>query len=113
MPKGDFIGEFELYVLLAIVHLGDDAYGIRIRQEIERRTGREIVIGAVYATLGRLRDKSLVSFTLSAPEPIQGGRARKHYFLTPEGARAVRHSASMLTKMMAGADLRTAARRSD
>ncbi|HEY7476551.1 MAG TPA: PadR family transcriptional regulator [Vicinamibacterales bacterium] len=113
MPKGDFIGEFELYVLLAIVHLGEDAYGIRIRQEIERRTGREIVIGAIYATLGRLKDKSLVDFTLSAPEPVQGGRTRKHYYLTADGARAVRHSTSMLTKMMAGADLRTAARRPD
>jgi DNA-binding PadR family transcriptional regulator len=113
MPKGDFIGEFELYVLLAIVHLGEDAYGIRIRQEIERRTGREIVIGAIYATLGRLKDKSLVDFTLSAPEPVQGGRTRKHYSLTADGVRAVRHSTSMLTKMMAGADLRTAARRPD
>jgi PadR family transcriptional regulator PadR len=106
MPKGDFIGEFELYVLLAIVHLGDEAYGIRIRQEIERRTGREIAIGAIYATLGRLRDKALVEFTLSAPEPVQGGRARKHYSLTAAGSRAVRHSTSMLTKMMAGANLR-------
>ena len=83
MPKGDFIGEFELYVLLAIVHLGDEAYGIRIRQEIDRRTGREIAIGAIYATLGRLRDKALVEFTLSAPEPVQGGRARKQYSLRP------------------------------
>jgi PadR family transcriptional regulator, regulatory protein PadR len=106
MPKGDFIGEFELYALLATVHLDDEAYGIRIRQEIERRTGREIAIGAIYATLGRLRDKALVEFTLSAPEPVQGGRARKHYSLTPAGARAVRHSTAMLTKMMAGADLR-------
>ena len=106
MPKGDFIGEFELYVLLAIVHLDDEAYGIRIRQEIERRTGRETAIGAIYATLGRLTDKALVAFTLSAPEPVQGGRARKHYSLTPAGARAVRHSTSMLTKMMAGANLR-------
>ncbi|MGE5833431.1 MAG: PadR family transcriptional regulator [Acidobacteriota bacterium] len=111
MPKGDFIGEFELYVMLAIIHLGDDAYGIRIRQEIERRTGREIVIGAVYATLGRLRDKQLVGFTLSAPEPVQGGRARKHYLLTPDGVRALRHSTSMLTRMMAGADLAVRGRR--
>lgn len=111
MPKGDFIGEFELYVMLAIIHLGDDAYGIRIRQEIERRTGREIVIGAVYATLGRLRDKQLVGFKLSAPEPVQGGRARKHYLLTPDGVRALRHSTSMLTRMMAGADLAVRGRR--
>jgi PadR family transcriptional regulator len=112
MPKGDFIGEFELYVLLAIVHLEDHAYGIRIRQEIERRTGREIAIGAIYATLGRLHDKALVKFTLSEPEAVQGGRARKHYLLTPFGQRAVRHSTSMLTRMMAGADLAPKGRRS-
>ena len=111
MAKGDFIGEFELYVMLAIVQLGADAYGIRVRQEIDRRTGREIAIGAVYATLGRLLEKDLVGFTVSEPEPVQGGRARKHYRLTPAGARAVRHSTSMLTKMMAGANLRADGRR--
>ena len=111
MPKGDFIGEFELYVMLAIVHLGTDAYGIRIRQEIERRTGRDIVIGAVYATLGRLHDKKLVDFTMSSPEPVQGGRARKHYLLTPDGVRALRHSTSMLTRMMAGAEFAAKGRR--
>ena len=111
MPKGDFVGEFELYVLLAIVHLGGDAYGVRIRKEIERRTGREIVIGALYATLGRLKDKDLVAFTLSDPKPVQGGRARKHYRLTPAGQRALRHSTSMLSRMMAGADLGPPGRR--
>ena len=112
MAKGDFLGEFELYVLLAIVQLGDDAYGIRIRQEIDRRTSREIAIGAVYATLGRLHDKDLVTFTVSDPEPVQGGRARKHYQLTPAGARALRHSTGMLARMMHGANLKTAGRRS-
>jgi PadR family transcriptional regulator PadR len=112
MAKGDFIGEFELYVLLAIVHLGAAAYGIRIRQEIDRRTSREIAIGAVYATLGRLHDKGLVTFTVSDPEPVQGGRARKHYQVTAAGARALRHSTTMLTRMMAGANLKTAGRRS-
>jgi DNA-binding PadR family transcriptional regulator len=111
MPKGDFIGEFELYVLLAIVHLGDEAYGISIRNEIESRTGREIAIGALYATLGRLKDKELVAFSLSDPEPVAGGRARKHYRLTPAGQRAVRHSTTMLTRMMAGANLGPKGRR--
>src|SRR5262245_30694975 len=112
MAKGDFIGEFELYVLLAIVHLGEDAYGIRIRQEIDHRTGREIAIGAIYATLGRLRDKQLVTFDLSPPEPVPGGRSRKHYRLTPAGAKALRHSTAMLNRMMAGAKLTAAGRRS-
>ena len=47
MPKGDFLGEFEIYVMLALAHIGLDAYGVSIRQEIERRTGRDVAIGAV------------------------------------------------------------------
>ena len=65
MPKGDYLGEFELFVMLALAQLGADAYGISIRQEIERRTGRDVAIGAVYATLDRLEQKSLVRFTVA------------------------------------------------
>ena len=61
MAKGDFVGEFELYVMLALAHLGDEAYGVTIRREIERRTGRTIAIGAVYATLSRLEEKGLIT----------------------------------------------------
>jgi len=100
MAKGDFVGEFELYVLLAARQLGDDAYGVTIRHFIDERTGREVSVGAIYATLGRLADKGLVAFSLSEPEPIQGGRARKHVRLTPAGARALRHSTQMLLKMV-------------
>ena len=102
MPKGDFLGEFEIYVMLALAHLGPEAYGVSIRQEIERRTRRDVAIGAVYATLSRLEDKELVAHALSAPQPVQGGRARKHYTLTSDGQRALRHSAAMLTRMMQG-----------
>ena len=105
MPKGDFIGEFELYVLLALAHLGDDAYGVTIREEIETRTARTVSMGAVYATLGRLGDKSLVRFRVSDPLPVQGGRPRKYYRLTPAGARALHHSTAMLARMMDGLPL--------
>lgn len=105
MAKGDFIGEFELYVLLALVHLKDDAYGLRIRQLIEARTGRHVAIGAVYATLGRLADKDLVLFEMTEPQPVQGGRSRKIYRLSPAGSRALTHSTAMLSRMLAGADL--------
>ena len=102
MPKGDFLGEFEIYVMLALAHLGPDAYGVSIRQEIERRTGREVAIGAVYATLSRLEDKGLVRYDLSAPLPVPGGRARKHFVLTADGGRSLAHSAAMLTRMLHG-----------
>jgi PadR family transcriptional regulator PadR len=102
MAKGDFVGEFELYVMLALAHLGEDAYGVTIRREIEARTGRTVAIGAVYATLARLEEKSLVRFRVSDPQPVQGGRARKFFSLTGAGARALRHSTAMLGRMMAG-----------
>ena len=100
MPKGDFLGEFELYVMLALARLGDEAYGIAIRQDIEARTRRGVAIGAVYATLARLEDKGMVRHQLSAPLPVQGGRARKCFVLTAAGDRALNHSTAMLARMM-------------
>ena len=102
MAKGDFLGEFEIYVMLALAHLAPEAYGITIRQEITRRTGRDIAIGAVYATLSRLEEKGLVRFTLSDPLPVQGGRTRKHFTLTAAGERALGHATGMLARMMRG-----------
>lgn len=79
MAKGDFLGEFEIYVMLALDRLGLEAYGVTIRQEITARTGREVAIGAVYATLARLETKGLVAHRLSQPQPVPGGRARKYF----------------------------------
>ena len=107
MAKGDFLGEFEIYVMLALAHLGPEAYGITIRQEITRRTGREIAIGAVYATLSRLGDKGLVRYELSEPQPVQGGRARKHFTLTAAGERSLAHATRMFARMMQGWRART------
>ena len=102
MAKGDFLGEFEIYVMLTLAHLGPEAYGVTIRQEITRRTEREIAIGAVYATLSRLEDKGLVCHQLSDPLPVQGGRARKYFTLTGPGERALAHATRMLARMMDG-----------
>jgi DNA-binding PadR family transcriptional regulator len=102
MAKGDFLGEFEIYVMLALAHLAPEAYGVTIRQEITRRTGRDIVIGAVYATLSRLEEKGLVRYRLSDPLPVQGGRTRKHFTLTAAGERALAHATGMLARMQRG-----------
>ena len=104
MPKGRFLAEFELYVMLALARLGADAYGVSIRQEIEARTERPVSIGAVYATLARLGDKGLVDFETSDPLPVQGGRSRKYFRLTPDGETALRHSTEMLARMMDGVE---------
>jgi DNA-binding PadR family transcriptional regulator len=107
MAKGDFLGEFELYVMLALARLGDDAYGIAIRRAIAERTGRDVAIGAVYATLSRLEEKGLVRHRLAPPQPVQGGRARKCFTLTAPGERALAHSTAMLARMMQGWRART------
>jgi len=104
MP-GKFLAEFELYVMLATARLGSEAYGASVRREIQRRTGRPVSIGALYATLARLGEKGMMTFQASEPEPVQGGRSRKYCRLTPEGREALQHSAAMLNRMMDGLDL--------
>jgi len=105
MSKGNFLAEFELYMMLALSRLGDEAYGVSVRQEIEQRTGRPVSIGAVYETLARLEEKGFVSFRVSEPLPIPGGRSKKYFRLTAKGERALRHSTSMMFRMMEGLDL--------
>jgi PadR family transcriptional regulator PadR len=100
MPKGRHLAEFELYVMSALALLGDEAYGVTIRQEIQRRSGRPVAIGAVYATLSRLAAKGYVTFRESDPLPVQGGRSRKYARLTPAGRRAFSHSTAMLVRMI-------------
>jgi len=94
------LGELELYTLVAIQHLGGEALGLAIRDEIQRRTGRRVSVGSGYATLARLVDKGLIRFTVLPPEPRQGGRSRRCAQLTPAGARAIRESVSSLRKML-------------
>ena len=108
MPKSDHLSDFELYVMLAVAALGDDAYGVTIVTRIEDRTGRDVSIGAVYATLGRLADKGFVSFAFSDPEPVRGGRARKLVTLTPAGTRALRATTDSINRMLDGVTLRPA-----
>ena len=103
---GRFLAEFELYVMLAVARLGPDgAYGAAVRREIESRTGRPVSVGALYATLGRLGEKGLLAFSVSDPEPVPGGRARKYCILTKQGTDALEHSAGNLYRMMEGLDL--------
>jgi DNA-binding PadR family transcriptional regulator len=104
MP-GQFLAEFELYVMLAIARLDDEAYGAAVRQEIEVRTGRPVSIGALYATLARLEAKGLITLRTSRPQPGQRGRPRRYSRLTPRGSAALQHSSSMLVRMMSGLQL--------
>jgi DNA-binding PadR family transcriptional regulator len=95
-------GEFEQLVLLALVHLGPDAYGAAIRREIETRTGRELAISAVYVALERLEAKGFVRSRVGEPTPRRGGRRRKHYSLLPAGRQALALAYQTFKRMSAG-----------
>lgn len=98
------LGEFEQLVLLAIAHLKEDAYGIPIVEEIERRTGRSVARAAVYITLRRLEEKGFVSSWMSDPTPERGGKPRRYVELTSDGARALREARNVAERMWRGLD---------
>jgi DNA-binding PadR family transcriptional regulator len=103
------LGEFEQLLLFAILRLGADAYGVRIRQEIEERTGRTISVGAVYTGLDRLQSRELVISWLGDSTPERGGRRRKFYRLEPEGAALLHGSFAGLKAMAVGVERRLSA----
>jgi DNA-binding PadR family transcriptional regulator len=105
MAKGDYLGEFEQMVLLALLRLGADAYGMPIRREIEERTGRPVAIGAVYSTLERMEAKNWVRSVWTDGGQERGGRAKRVFSLTAEGAEAMRRSEEALRRMREGVDL--------
>ena len=100
------LGEFEQIVLIAVLRLGDDAYGATIRREIETRTGRRLSISGVYTTLERMEEKGYVKSWVGAPTAERGGRRRKHFTLLPPGKRALRSAYTAYTEMAAGLERR-------
>ena len=102
MPRPETLGEFEQSVLLAIAHLGADAYGVTVRREIERRTGRTVAVGALYTALDRLERKGYVSSHMSEPTPERGGRSKRHFHLRASGVTALRQARERLNRMWAG-----------
>jgi PadR family transcriptional regulator len=99
MARREFLGGFELLVLLALVGLGDDAYGVPISQAIEESSGREVALGSVYITLERLENKGLVSSELGEPTAVRGGRAKTYFRITAKGLREVRQAQRTLIKL--------------
>jgi DNA-binding PadR family transcriptional regulator len=107
MREQDSPNETEQMVLLALVRLGEEAYGVPVRDEIERRSGRAVSLAAVYAALDRLETRGHVRSWLSDPLPERGGRARKHFRITPSGAAALRSAREAMARMWKGLELHT------
>lgn len=96
-------GEFEQLVLFALLDLPEeDAYGVNVRERIEERTGRPVATGAVYTALDRLADRGLVASRVGDPTPERGGRRKRLYRLTPEGATALQEAVRVFQDMSRG-----------
>lgn len=104
MPKG-MLGEFEQVVLLAILRLRGEAYGVPIVEEIEARTGRAVAPASVHVTLRRLEEKGLITSWLSEPVPERGGRARRCVRVEAEGLRQLRETRSMMEALWSGVEM--------
>lgn len=99
MTSRSYLGEFELMLLLAVIQLGDQAYGVPIAQELERHRDRDVSVGSVYAALERLEEKGLVLSTLGDPTPERGGKAKRYFKITKEGLRQVHETRRVLTSL--------------
>ena len=99
------LGEFEQLILLAILRLRDDAYGVSIRAELANRAGRNVAPGALYTALERLETKGLITSRMSDPIPQRGGRARRHVTVTAAGMAALTRALQAYERLLDGLDL--------
>ena len=97
-----YLGEFEYAVLLAILHLEEDAYAVPIRELIEQRTSRPVARGALYTGLERLETKGCLKSRMGDPSEERGGKARRYYSVTAAGMKALRATHEALTSMTKG-----------
>jgi DNA-binding PadR family transcriptional regulator len=102
MSKPNYLGEFELLVMLAVMRLGDDAYGVPVTRELEKQTGREAAFATVYATLERLQQKGFVRSELGEATPERGGRAKRYFRVTASGLRTVKETKRNLIRLWRG-----------
>ncbi len=102
MSQREFPGEFEQVVLLTLVRLKGQAYGMAIRQEIADRTGRDVGIGSVYSALDRMEAKGFISSTLGDPTPERGGKAKRYYQLEGAGVLALERARDMFARLWDG-----------
>lgn len=104
MPEGT-PSDFEQQVLLAVWRLGEGAYGVSVRDELEDRTGRDLAHGAVYVTLVRLERKGFLRSSLSDPTPVRGGKAKRCFAITPAGVEGLRDARRALDNLWDGLPL--------
>jgi len=102
MSNPNAISNFELMVLLALIRLGDEAYGVPISLEIEKHSGHDVALGSVYAALERLQGRGFVSSSVGEPTPERGGRAKKYFRITGKGMKVVQETQRTLMRLWKG-----------
>lgn len=102
MERSGYPSEFELIVLLVLLRLGDDAYGVPIAQEMQKQTRREVKLGSIYAALERMEEKGFVVSELGEPTKERGGRAKRYFHITKQGTRQVRETRLTLIRLWKG-----------
>lgn len=105
MGRGQHIGELEELVLLTVLRLGSNAHGSGIRGELKEQAGRAVSVSTIYVTLMRLEEKGYARSWKGEATATRGGKARRHYELTPEGVDALRATKSVRDRMWAGVDV--------
>lgn len=110
MGKGSYLGDLEEIVLLAVARCEPEAYGMRLRREIEEQSGRSVAIGAVYASLERLQDKALIRPAEPPHDDERDARARRFFVITPAGTRALEETAALRDRLWRGLRLRRTSR---
>lgn len=99
MKRRDYLGNFQLMVMLVLIRLGENAYGVPVSREIQQISGRRVALGSVYATLERLQAKGLVRSQIGDPTPERGGRAKRYFQVTAKGLQEVRETQMALKKL--------------
>ena len=98
----EFLTDLELMILLAVMRVGDTAYGVTITREIEQTTGRAVAVAVVYVTLDRLEERGLVASSVGDPTPERGGRAKRFFRVTSRGVRQARTTHGALSALWNG-----------
>ena len=100
--SGALLTDLELMILLAVLRMGEHAYGVTVTREIEHTGGRNVAIAVVYATLERLQDRGLVTHSYGDPTPARGGRAKKFFQVTAKGIRQIKDTQGALMALWRG-----------
>jgi PadR family transcriptional regulator len=96
------LGELEQLILLAVVRLEPESYGMRIKQELEDRAKRKTSVGALYTALDRLEQKGFVTSEVGEATPERGGRAKRYFAVSPSGKDALKRALREISSMASG-----------